>query len=155
MPEIALPDSMNQVELDWYADDKLVRAVPRDQARFDIQKDRAIGILRRVKEADLWGRQFNFLLSRLADWLRSRQDRISSAILTLQENSLAFIVVRRQAKYDEQFQDDLAELDFAVANDPDLNLIDLKTLALPNVTGEAVRSFLDDRLLFSFPHHGE
>jgi len=45
-------------------------------------------------------------------------------------------------------------LDFAVANDPDLDLIELRTLALPNVTGEALRSFLDDRLLFSFPHHG-
>jgi hypothetical protein len=155
MSDIETIDTVNQVELDWYDESDEVRVTPRDQVRFNIQKDRAIDILQQANKSDLVREQFTLLLSRLAEWLRGRQGKISNAILTLQENSLAFVVVRRQAKYDEQFQDELADLDFAIANDPDLEQVALKTLALPHVTGDSLRSFLDTRLVFSFPHHGE
>ena len=71
----------------------------------------------------------------------------------MRDNSLAFVIVHREAAYDEDFQDDLADLEFEIANDPDLDLVKLKTLALPNVTGEALHSFLDPRLMISY--HGE
>ena len=131
-----------------------MRVTPRNQQRFDIQKNRAIEILQRAKEPDRFQQQFNLLLNRLAEWLVDRQTKISQAIVTLQDGTLVFVVVRKAAKYDEQFEDELAEMDFAIANDPDLDLIELKTLALPNVSGEALRSFLDERLILSY-HHGK
>jgi hypothetical protein len=141
---------INPVELDWFAEDEVVRVTPRNQQRFDIQKDRAIEILQRAKESGRFQQQFSLLLNRLAEWLAPRQAKVSQAIVTLQDGTLVFLLVRKEAKYDEGFQDELAELDFDIANDPDLDLIKLKTLALPNVSGEALRSFLDERLILSY-----
>lgn len=148
-----LPEAVHQVELDWFAEGDVVRVVPRNQKRFEIQKDRAIEILHRGRDVDRFNSQFALLLDRLAQWISDRKDKIAQAIVTLHDGVLAFVVVRRQAKYDEQFQDDLAEFDFNLANDADLDLMKLQTLALPNVTGDALVSFLDERLVLSY--HGD
>lgn len=148
-----LVGSVNEVELDWYADGDVVRVIPRNQRRFEVQKDRAIEVLQRAGEADRFNQQFALLLDRLAAWVCDRQEKIANAILTLQDGALSFVVVRTEAKYDEGFQDDLAEIDFEIANDRDLDLIKMQTLALPHVAGEALLSFLDDRLILSY--HGD
>lgn len=148
-----LPEAVSQVELDWYADGDVVRVVPRHQKRFKIQRDRALEILHRVKDADQFNQQFAMLLNKLAQWISARSDIISHAIVTLQDGMLAFVVIRKDAKYDERFQDDLADLDFDLANDADLDLIKLQTLALPNVTGDALLSFVDERLVLTY--HGD
>jgi hypothetical protein len=150
MTTLEAQDEIKVVELDWFADNDSVRVTPRNQQRFDIQKDKAIEILQRDKERDLFVQQFQLLLHRLGEWIRARKDKIAKAILTLQDNALAFVVVRNDAKYDEQFQDDLADVDIEIANDSELDLIELKTLALPNVSADALRSFLDERLTLSY-----
>lgn len=58
------------------------------------------------------------------------------------------------APYDEALQNALADLDVAIANDPHLDLIKLKTLLLPSVSPEAMRSFLDERLTLIYAEHG-
>lgn len=143
----------NCIELDWYDGEELVRVTPRNQERFQVQKDRAIEILQLVKDADRFDNQFALLLKTLAQWIRQHEEKIDRAIVTLQDATLAFIVVQRAAKYDEAIVDALAELDFGISNDPDLELVKLKTLALPNVTGAALESFLDKRLLLVY--HGD
>src|SRR5207244_578824 len=100
--------------------------------------------------AEQFKAQFQFLLSRLAAWINERTKKIDLAILTLQDNVLLFLVVRKEARYDETFQDDIAKLDYAIANDAELSLIDLKTLALPHVKGDTLRSFIDERLTLSY-----
>ena len=50
------------------------------------------------------------------------------------------------------FKMSLAEFDFAIANDTELDTIKMKTLALPHVDATALQSFLDTRLILSF--HG-
>jgi hypothetical protein len=150
MSAIDFHEEISQVELDWYADKEVVHVTPRNPKRFEIQKDRAIQILQQERESERFGKQFGLLLDRLAEWINRYQDKIANAIVTLQDGALAFVVVRTAARYDEQFQDDLAELDLAIANDPDLSLVKLRTLLLPHVTGEALRSFLDSRLVLSY-----
>ena len=76
---------------------------PRDQMRFDIQKDRAIKIL---QIADKAGKQFEFLVDRLVRWISRNESAIAGAYLTLQDGTLAFVVVRKDARYDESFQDE-------------------------------------------------
>ncbi len=151
---VALPEAIKSVELDWYAEGDTVHVTPRNQKRFEIQKDRAIEILQREKDAELFQQQFALLLERLAEWIQGRETKIANAIVTLQDDRLTFVVVRSEAPYDEQFQDDLADLDVDIANDPDLDLIKLKTLALPIVGGEALRSFLDERLVLVYHGNG-
>jgi len=153
MSTVSLPEAIKSVELDWYTEDDVIHVTPRNQKRFEIQKDRAIEILQRAKDGEVFQRQFGLLLDRLAEWIHVHQAKIANSILTLQDDRLAFVVVRKEAPYDEQFQDDLADLDFDIANDTDLNLVRLKTLALPNVTGESLRSFLDERLVLVY--HGD
>ncbi len=147
----AFPSEQIQgVEIDWFAEGDTVTVTPRDKMRFDIQKDRAIQIL---QIADKTGKQLEFLVNRLAQWIQTRESEIASAYLTIQDGTLVFVVVREKVAYDEDFQDHLAELDFSIANDSELDEIKLKTLALPNVGVSALRSFLDQRLVLSF--HGQ
>src|SRR6185312_8519795 len=150
-----LPELVNCVELDWFDETEIVQVQPRHKPRFEVQKDTAIQILQAAKEADRFQKQFQLLLNSLALWANHRQPSVARAILTLQDGTLAFIVVQQSGKYDEELQDDLAELDFTIANDTDLDLIKLKTLLLPNVSGDGLWSFLDKRLLIMVYHDGE
>ena len=113
------------------------------------QKDRAIEALRLASQG---AEQFDFLLEVLARWLKDRTASVSQATVTLHENSLAFVVVQKNESYDEKFQDDLSDLEFAIAQDHDLNLITLRTVLLPPVDAAALASFLDSRLIFTYRH---
>jgi len=151
-----LAASIRVVELDWFAENEYVRVTPRDQDRFEVQKDRAIDILRLAKQAEQFDLQFTLLLRRLGEWINERQSKIDQAFLTYQDDNLAFVVVRADVRYDEDFEDELSELDFDIANDTDLHLLKVKTLALPQVSNESVLSFLDQRLVLSYQcHHGK
>jgi hypothetical protein len=108
-----LPEQIQSVELDWFAEGDVVTVTPRNQGRFEIQKDRAIEILQKAKQADQFELQFKLLLKQLAEWISVRQDKIANAFLTLQDGTLAFVVVREAAQYNEDFQDDIAEIDIA------------------------------------------
>jgi hypothetical protein len=150
-----LPDFCNAVEIDWYDENDKVVVRPRNEQRFSIQKDRAIEVLRMVKETDRFNMQFNLLLGNLGKWIRDRAESIRAAIVTLQDNSLVLVVVQSGASYDEQFQEDLSDLDFRVAQDADLDLIKLRTVLLPPVEGDALGSFLDQRMILTYKHHGK
>lgn len=147
-----LLNEIKAIQLDWYNEDEVVEVIPQDQQRFEVQKDRAIAILRMAQQSEQFGLQFQLLLGRLAEWLRTRQSKVDRAFVTYQDDALAFVVVRNTVPYDEDFEDALSDLDFDIANDADLELVKLKTLALPRVSEEAVRSFLDERLMLSYQH---
>lgn len=102
---VDLVQTANYVELDWYDESEVVQVRPRDKQRFELQKDRAIEVLRAAKEVDRFQKQFEFLLNTLASWAVHWNTKISAAIVTLQDGSLAFIVVQKNEKYDEEFQD--------------------------------------------------
>ncbi len=158
MSLVNYPEStINRIELDWFAvdGDEVVVVTPRDLKRFEVQIDRAIEILQLVKEADRFNKQFKLLLDKLASWLKLHTDKVAFAHMTLQDGTLAFVVVRRKATYDESLQDDLADLDIEVANDGDLDLIKMSTLALPNVGEPSILSFLDKRLILTYSTDGK
>ncbi len=142
----------NVIEIDWYDETDDVVVNPRDQLRFTIQKDRAIEALRLAKDSERFSLQFQLLLGRLARWHKEHSDAIGAAIVTLQDNSLMFVVKQSVNKYDEQLQDDAAELDFSIAQDADLDLVRLRVVMLPPVDNDAIGSFLDPRMVFQFPH---
>jgi hypothetical protein len=150
-----LPQLGNCITLDWFDETEVVEVNPRDKQRFDIQKDRAIQILQAAKEADRFQGQFGLLLNQLALWAHHNRSKVARAILTLQDGALAFVVVQQSGRYDEALQDALLELDFAAANDADLDLVKLKTVLLPSVSGDALWSFLDKRLLIMVYQDGK
>jgi len=149
---IGFPELSNIVEIDWYDENDKIIVTPRNQLRFTIQKDRAIEALRIVRDSERFTLQFELLLGKLARWVKERASDIQTAIITLQDNSLMFVVVQSDDCYDEQLQDDLAELDFAIAQDTDLDLMRLRTVMLPPVDSDALGSFVDARMVLQYQH---
>lgn len=141
---VAVANRIQAVELDRLS------GVPRDKKRFAVQKEAAIEFLRVAHRAKQFEKQLNLLLGNLAEWINANREHIRDAYLTLQDGSLAFVVVRNVARYDAAFEDALTDLDFEIANDPSLGLIKLNAVALPPVSGEALLSFLDRRFVLSY-----
>ena len=153
MPAETVQDAIrNVVELDWYADNDTVTVTPRDQKRFDIQKDLAIEVLQAEGQAGLFGKQLGLLLERLAFWISNNLSSIGDAFLTVQDGSFSFVVIQKVPECDDDLQDSLASLNFAIANDPDLDLIELDTIALPPVSEHALTSFIDRKFAMKYVH---
>jgi hypothetical protein len=121
--------------------------------RFSIQKDRAIEALRVAKDGEQFSLQFELLLyEKLARWIKERSESIRAAFVTIRDNFLVFVVVQADIAYNETLQDDLADLEFAIAQDADLDLVRLRTVMLPPVDDESLGSFLDPRMLIKYQH---
>lgn len=140
------------VELNWYTEDDTVKVTPRDFRRFEIQKHRAIEILQLASQEEAFNKQFPLLLDTLARWIEQYQAKIQQAVLTLQDGALTFVVVRLESRFDEPFEEALAQLELDIARDSDLALVRVSTTCLPSVSDEALRSFVDERLLLTY--HG-
>jgi hypothetical protein len=151
MATAATPDVV--VQLDWVMKNGIVTVTPRDQDRFTIKVDRAIEILQQAARADKFKLQFNLLLRELGKWLNDRND-VSHAYLTQRDGALAFVVVRSSCEYDDDFEDNLSDFDYQIANDPDLDLIKMDAIALPNASIGAVFSFIDQDFVLEYVHHG-
>ncbi|QDU36167.1 hypothetical protein Mal4_04500 [Maioricimonas rarisocia] len=135
------------VEIDWYAEEDRVEVIPRDQQRFDLQKDRVINLL---QLADHGEKQLLLLLRQLGEWFDRNSGRIPAAYLTLRDNTLLFLVISETPACDDELEDELSDLDLAIANDPDLKLIRLNTLVLPPASPEALGSFFHDEFTLVF-----
>lgn len=149
---ISAPES-SVVRLDWSLKGGNMVVTPRDQDRFVIKVNRAIAILQQGAETERFSQQFNLLLRMLAEWLGKRQE-IAKAYLTDRDGALAFVVVRDSCRYDDDFEDEISELDFRLANDPDLDLITLDVIALPLAGEDAVSSFVNPGFAFEYVGNG-
>lgn len=109
-------------------------------------------MLRIAKDSDRFKLQFDLLLEKLGLWVKKRTNRLSTGIVTLQDNSLVLVVVQSNDRYDEELQDDLAELDYAIAQDIDLDLIRLRTVVLPPVDNDSLGSFVDPRMVLQYQY---
>jgi hypothetical protein len=152
MDSTAESREIKSIELDWYAEDDTVVVTPRDLVRFEIQKDRAIRALQLEAARDEFTAQFRLLLRVLAEWVDAQSTEVESAILTLQDGNLLFLVVQSGTEHDESLEDAVSELDFTVANDSDLHLVDMDVMCVPRVSSEALRSFIDERMVLSYGH---
>jgi hypothetical protein len=116
-----------------------------DEDRFMVTVDAAIRACRLYDKMTEFRSQFKRLIDKLREWVEARKDQIREALVTPYERGLLFLVVRRASEYDRDFEDELTELDLAVAHDEELGLIRLSVLGLPNASPEAIDSFLAPR----------
>ena len=135
------------VEIDWYAEEDRVEVTPRDQQRFELQKDRVIDLLQLANHGE---KQLLLLLQLLGRWIDRNSAKIANAYLTLRDNTLLFLIISNAPACDDEFEDELSDLDLALANDPDLRLIRLNTLVLPPASPEALDSFFHDEFTLVF-----
>ena len=142
------------VRLHWAMEGGEVLVTPEDEDRFCIKVQRAIDILQMAHQAEAFTRQFNLLLRMLALWLQDRS-AVRQAFLTQRDGALAFVVIREAVEYDDEFEDELSDLDYEIANDADLNLIKMDAMALPSVSDAAATSFLDPAFALQYVGHGD
>lgn len=138
------------VQLKWEHRDGNLVITPSDESRFCVKIGKAIEILRQHEHQSQFPNQFQVLLERLATWLEAHLKYWERAFLTAGESSLRFIVVRKQVRFEPEITDALSALGIEIANDPDLNLIQLSTRALPLASDESIQSFLDCSFTFEF-----
>ncbi len=139
------------IEINYWSENDTIVVTPDDLDRFDIQKEVAIEVLRIASQHEKsFHAQMKLLLRRLAEWIDAHKANVTRGFLTIQDGSMVFVVVKSDPKLDEPLEDSLSEMDVAIANDPDFNLLRLNTIALPPATREALMSFLDERFLVSY-----
>lgn len=143
----------NVVQLDWADEDGIVTVTPQNENRFNIKLRKAIEILQLADKMDQFRQQFKLLLDVLGRWLKDRRD-VARAFVTVRDGGLAFVLVRDSSEYDEAFEDAVSDLDYRLANDVDLDLIELDAIALPGASDEAIASFLDPRFTLSYVPYG-
>jgi len=137
------------VFLNFQTTDGQIVVTPSNEDRFVIKMQRGIEVLQRSNEADKYTLQFNLLLKTLAGWIEDQKE-IESAHITIRDGSLAFVVVRKKSQYDGDFEDRLSAIDVEIANDVDLDLIELEVIALPHVSGSSLKSFLHPEVSFAY-----
>jgi len=145
--EITTEISSNAIVVDWFDAPEILDVNPKDQQRFQIQKDRAIGLLQLANSADA---QLNLLWRRLREWSREHSSKVQTAYLTLRDARFSFVVISRAVECDDDLDDAVSDLDFEIANDPDLDAVKMNAIVLPPASPEAISSFLDKRFLLEF-----
>lgn len=121
-----------------------VVVTPADQDRFIVTVQEAVVACRDAKEILEYRRQLvDRLVPTLKSWLEARRPKVRKAFLTIRDSGLLFLVVRKEAAVDGEFTDQLTALEVDVANDAALNMIRMDVLALPDVSEDGLRSFLN------------
>jgi hypothetical protein len=138
-------------QLVWREEDGQVTVTARDQDRFVVGLHRAVEALKQVAKAEQFKKQMNLLLRIIAEWLKEAKC-VDKAYLTLRDGILSLVIVRKSVEYDEKFEDALSELDIAIANDVDLDLIRMSSIALPMASDEALASFLNPEFTAEIVH---
>lgn len=150
---LADKNTSNVITLNWADEDGIITVTPEDESRFNIKLRRAIEMLQVADKVDQFQQQFKLLLEVIAKWASGRSD-IERAIVTLLNDHILFAVVRKTVEYDEDFEDALSALDLAIAQDVDMDLIRMHSIALPHSSEVAIRSFLHPNVALEFVHGG-
>ncbi len=143
-----MPQSQTSaVQLHFTNADGHVTVTPSNEDRFTIKVERAIELLQQSSRREEFERQFKLLLKVLGEWLENSSE-IKQAFLTLRDGGICLVVVRENAPYDAEFEDSLSDLDYDIANDSDLDLIQFTAIALPPVSDESLNTFLNEDVAF-------
>jgi len=149
----ALMDAQTKIEpirLRW--DDKTSRIVvtAKDETRYVLGVKEILYACRsRANETD-FRQQLELLQDVLGRWVREHGDKIRNAYITLREGSILFLVVQKGKQHDGDFEDELSHLDIAVAQDGQMELLNVSMLILPNCSDAARAGFVDRNLFLAF-----
>ena len=142
------------VRLDYFEKDRQVVIRPKDNDVFVRSVEQIIETCdigeRTLRRALQFKKQFEDLLQKLAQWLTANNHRVHKAFLTMREGRLLFLVIKIGPRYDDELEDSLTDLDIAVATSPELDMLRLDVLCLPEVSMEAAHSFLPPPLKLEF-----
>lgn len=115
---------------------------PGDGDVFSLTKQMIARSGRIAYQIEEFARQLADLKRDLTQWVAARADSIAEAYLVLKGEYFQFLVVMRGKAYDGALEDALTELDIAIAQNSDYDLIQLSVLAIPAFGEDVIRSFL-------------
>jgi hypothetical protein len=122
--------------------DARVQVETEEEDRFVLTVGAAIQACKAFGEYEEFTRQFRKLQATLSSWVKDHAADVAEAYLTVRDAALLFLVVQSGEAFRQELEDSLTDLDLAVAQDEEFNLIRLQVLALPRASEESVRSFL-------------
>jgi hypothetical protein len=143
----------NALPIRYESRNGIVVVRPNDEDRFALAVEAAYcGSCPLFQDRALFRAQFERTLQKLARWLTAHKRQIVQARVTLRGTTLQFLVMHKAKRYDTAFQDQLSELDIAIAQDPKLHLIRLASFAVPCRPWGELASFDHSGLNLVFQH---
>lgn len=132
------------IQLDARHEHGIVTITPRDEDRFNLRVPEVIRACQQAASDQRTRQRFDFLLKRLGTWVLGRSD-VREAFVTIRDGGLCFLVVRKVAAYDADFEDALSEFDIDLAHDSDVGF-QIEVMSLPAVSDQSLQSFLNSDL---------
>ena len=130
------------IQLRWGEKNKRVVVIPEDEDRFILTVEAAIRACNVAVEYSAFMPVFRNLLTRLGEWTRQHKKQILDAYLTVRDNELMFVIVKKTREYNRALEDLLTSLDIRIAQDKDFEMIKLSVLGLPKSPTKSVADFL-------------
>ena len=138
------------IRLTYHQKDRQVVIVPENQDLFMMSVDQVPRACQQAAKGYEFGNQFKAMLERLAKWIMERRLKINRAFVTVRDASFLLLLIQKERRFDEKFEDDLSDLDVEIACDDALKLLCLNVMALPHVSKEAYASFLNQQFIWEF-----
>lgn len=131
---MAVVNKQEYIQLKWSErDHKIILVEDADEDRFSMSVVEAIEackVYERGKQA-IFPKQFKRLLNFLGEWAYQRENKLEKVFLTIRDAGLLFLVVTINKTYNEDFEEELSQLDLDVANSDNFSEIQLSVQALP------------------------
>ncbi len=128
---------------------EFARVDMKDGDKFFIAVGEAARALKMYNRMEQFEGQFRELVQILINWSRDHKDKIHTAMLASRDRDLLFFVVQKNVEFDSDLTDALTDLDISIANNKNLELINLEVLAVPYVTPDAYSAFTASETRFS------
>jgi hypothetical protein len=142
--------SMGPVRLKWSEGNRTVLFEPEDESRFTMKVKEVIQSCNIHQQSDEFESQFNDLKNILGNWIHGRKDKITKAFLTIRDTRVLFIVITKNVEYDSRLEDELTNLDLAIAHTPLFSAISLSVQSLPQCDSDIYEAFLSPPVILEY-----
>ena len=130
------------IDLKYDDKDAQVRVETEREDRFFMTVQAAIAACQAFSNYEEFTKQFRLMHGLLSQWARQHEKDIAHAYLTVRDSAILFLVVQKLESFHQELEDSLTDLDIAIAQNDQLNLIRLNVLAIPSASEESIQSFL-------------
>lgn len=94
--------------------------------------------------------QFKRLFEVLKSWVAANRQSVKSAYLSFRERDILLLVMQKGEAFDSNLADSLTELDLAIANNQEFNLLAMNVLSIPAVSDASTKAFLASGKVFRY-----
>jgi hypothetical protein len=141
------------IQLRFRDGDQTVVVEPDDEDRFNLRVKEAIEGCKLAIDRRQVEQRVRILLNELATWkeaMKAAGHPVDACYLTIRDGHLTFIVVQSSLEHNPAFEDALSDLDWKLAWDDDLKVLQVQVFALPKIGDDALAGFLDQKFNVRF-----